>query len=168
MPAAPFDPIKEARRHWVKRWGRAPAPSMAAVTSIMRAQQILLGRLNALLREYGLTFARYEALMLLLFSREGMLPHGKMSDRLQVHPTSVTNTIDALERSGYVTRRASERDRRQTLAILTPAGREVAEAATETLNEARFATEPLSRDDLEAISAVLDDLRASADGAAGS
>jgi hypothetical protein len=38
---------------------------MAAVTSIMRAQQILLGELDALLRPYGLTFARYEALVLL-------------------------------------------------------------------------------------------------------
>ena len=35
---------------------------MAAVTSIMRAQQILLAELDGLLRPYGLTFARYEAL----------------------------------------------------------------------------------------------------------
>jgi DNA-binding MarR family transcriptional regulator len=96
-----------------------------------------------------------------------MLPLGKMSDRLQVHPTSVTNTVDALERSGYVTRRPSERDRRQTLAVLTTAGRTVAEAATLVLNDARFATEPMSRGDLETIAAVLQRLRASADGAAG-
>ena len=44
---------------------------MAAVTSIMRAHQILLSQLDTLLRPYDLTFARYEALVLLTFSRTG-------------------------------------------------------------------------------------------------
>ena len=55
---------------------------MAAVTSIMRAQQILLAELDAVLRPYGLTFARYEALVLLTFSRCGVLPLGLIGERL--------------------------------------------------------------------------------------
>ena len=43
----PMDPIAEARRQWTVRWGEQPAAPMAAVTSIMRAQQILLAELNA-------------------------------------------------------------------------------------------------------------------------
>src|SRR5215475_250025 len=112
----PFDPIAEARRQWTERWGEEPGPSMSAVTSIMRVQQILLARLNELLKPHGLTFARYEALMLLYFSRRGSLPLGKIGDRLQVHPTSVTNLVDRLERDGLVRREAHETDRRTTLA----------------------------------------------------
>src|SRR6201999_609322 len=82
----PFDPIERAALIWERRFG--PASAMAAVTSIMRAQQLLLAELDAILRPYGLTFARYEALVLLSFSREGMLPLRVMGERLMVHPTS--------------------------------------------------------------------------------
>ena len=91
----PFDPIARAAQTWEQRFGRSDA--MAAVTSIMRAQQILLAELDAVLRPYGLTFARYEALVLLSFSRRGALPMRVIGERLMVHPTSATNTIDRLE-----------------------------------------------------------------------
>jgi hypothetical protein len=68
-PALAFDPIAEARRQWSRRWGDEVAPSMSAVTSIMRAQQILMTRLNELVAPFDLTFPRYEALMLLFLSR---------------------------------------------------------------------------------------------------
>src|ERR1700677_5340532 len=125
---------------------------MASVTSIMRAEQILIARLNELLRPWRLTYPRYEGLMLLYLSRNGALPLGKMGDRLQVHPTSVTNIVDGLEGLGYVKRTQHERDRRTTLALITDAGREAAEAATVALNEARFGTAPLGKDALEEIS----------------
>ena len=96
----PFDPIARAGELWERRWGRSPA--MLAVTSIMRAQAILIAELDALLKPYELTFARYEALVLLTFSGSGALPLSKIGERLMVHPTSVTNTIDRLERQGYV------------------------------------------------------------------
>jgi len=159
-----FDPIAEARRNWDEHWGPDPVPSMSAVTSIMRVQQILLARLNEELKAFDLTFPRYEALMLLYYSRRGSLPLGKMGDRLQVHRTSVTNIIDGLERSGYVRREPHERDRRTTLATITTRGREVAGAATEALNELRFGTAPLERAELDAITDVLERLRADADG----
>ncbi len=158
-PALQFDPIAEARRQWTLRWGDAVGPSMSAVTSIMRAQQILMTRLNELLKPYDLTFPRYEALMLLFLSRTGALPLGKMGTRLQVHRTSVTNIVDQLERSGYVRRVPHEADRRTVLASITGQGRTVAEAATLELNAARFGTEPLEADDLEALSDALLRLR---------
>jgi DNA-binding MarR family transcriptional regulator len=159
-----FDPIAEARRQWEAHWGREPVPSMSAVTSIMRTQQILLARLNETLKPFDLTFPRYEALMLLYYSRRGALPLGKMGDRLQVHRTSVTNIIDGLERSGFVTRERHERDRRTVLAAITPPGREVAEAATPVLNDLRFGIGPLENADLEAITRIFERMRADADG----
>jgi len=132
---------------------------MVAVTSIMRAQQILMARLNELLEPFDLTFPRYEALMLLEFSGRGSLPLGKIGERLQVHRTSVTNTIDGLERSGFVRRVPHDTDRRAVLAEILPAGREAARAATEALHEAEFGTAPLAGEDLEALFATLRVLR---------
>ena len=158
------DVIAEARRQWATQWGDGPVASMEAVTSLMRAQQILMQRLNALLREHDLTFPRYEALMILFLSRRGALPLGKVGERLQVHATSVTNIIDGLERSGLVERLPDASDRRLTLAQLTSKGRATAEAATTALNEVHFCTKPLRRSDLEAITTALRRLRAAEDG----
>jgi DNA-binding MarR family transcriptional regulator len=158
----PFDPIAEARRHWEERWDSEAANEMVAVTSIMRVHQILMARLNEVLEPFELTFPRYEALMLLFLSRRGSLPLGKIGERLQVHRTSVTNTIDGLEKLGLVRRVPHESDRRAVLAEILPAGREVAAAATEALNGAEFATEPLSAAELEQISRVLRTLRVAA------
>jgi DNA-binding MarR family transcriptional regulator len=158
----PFDPIAEAERQWRRHWGDGPAPSMAAVTSIMRVHQLVMGRLNEELKPWDLTFSRYEALMLLFFSRTGSLPLGKMGVRLQVHPTSVTNLIDGLERLAYVTRAAHPSDRRTTLATITDRGREVAEASTEALNAMRFGTGGMTRADLATVTDVLRRMRGGA------
>jgi DNA-binding MarR family transcriptional regulator len=151
----PTDLIAEAERQWLAHWGADAVPSMVAVTSIMRVHQILLARLNRLLAPWKLTFARYEALMLLYYSRTGALPLGKIGSRLQVHPTSVTNTIDGLERLALVSRTAHDRDRRMTLAAITERGRVTAREATAVLNEARFAMAPLGSAELEQLSATL-------------
>ena len=92
---------------------------MHAVTSLMRVQQLVIGRLDALLKPLGLTFARYEALVLLTFSSRGSLPLGKMGERLQVHPTSVTSIVDRLEAAGLVVRRRHPEDGRRVLAEIT-------------------------------------------------
>jgi DNA-binding MarR family transcriptional regulator len=131
----PFDPVEEARRQWVAHGWQPAADGMAAVTSVMRAQQILLSRVEAVLKPLGLTFARYELLMLLSFSRSGALPLSKTSGRLQVHPTSVTNTVDRLEGQGLVRRLPHPTDRRVTLVEITPSGRGLAERATPALNQ---------------------------------
>lgn len=154
-----FDPIAEAGRQWRRHWGAASVPPMTAVTSIMRAQQILIARLNDVLAPFELSFPRYEALMLLHLSRRGSLPLGKMGVRLQVHPASVTNLIDGLERLGYATRAPHPSDRRTTLATITARGSEVAAEATEALNAMRFGTEPLPRQDLLALTEILHRLR---------
>lgn len=135
----PLDPVEEARRQWQQHGWSAAADGMAAVTSVMRAQQILLARVDEALRPLGLTFARYEVLMLLLFSRAGALPMRTLGSRLQVHPTSVTNAVDRLERAGFVRRMPHPADGRALLVQLTSDGRERAEQATELLNAGVFA-----------------------------
>jgi DNA-binding MarR family transcriptional regulator len=153
----PFDPIDEAARQWGLRWDAVD--QMHAVTSLMRVQQIVLAELDEILRPHGLTFARYEALVLLTFSRAGSLPLGKMGERLQVHPTSVTSIVDRLEVAGHVVRRPHPVDGRAVLAEITDSGRAVVEAATADLVGARFALAGVPAEQLRELSAMLKPLR---------
>ncbi len=149
-----FDPIDEAGRQWASHFDARYVPPMRAITSVMRVQQLWLARLNDALGPHGLTFARYEALMLLYFSRAGALPLGKIGARLQVHPASVTNLIDGLERDGLVVREPHPSDRRTTLARVTPEGRVRAEAATAELHAINFGTD-LPEAELDTITEIL-------------
>ncbi len=157
-----FDPVAEARRQWVERgWGSA-ASGMAMVTSIMRAQQIYLTRIDAVLRPFDLTFARFELLTLLSFTRSGALPLSKAGQRLQVHPASVTNVVDRLESQGLVRRLPHPTDRRTTLVEILPAGRQVLSGATAALNAEVFERPGVGAEDAAAIVALLGALRRSA------
>lgn len=162
MPAReplPFDPIAEAREHWLRAGWADAAEGMALVTSVMRAHQILLRRVDEVLSPFGITFARFEVLMLLTFSRRGRLPLGKLGQRLQVHATSVTNAIDRLERDGLVRREPHPTDGRTTLAAITPKGRQLARRAVAELNERVFGRTGLDEVELRAAIGSLAHLR---------
>jgi len=161
----PFDPIEEAARQWAERWGAVD--EMRAVTNVMRVQQLVLGELDEILRPHGLTFARYEALVLLTFSRRGSLPLGKMGDRLQVHPTSVTSIVDRLEAAGHVVRKPHPTDGRTVLAEITESGRAVVDAATRDLVSAEFGVGVLTREQLGQLASLLTPVRRAAGDFAG-
>jgi DNA-binding MarR family transcriptional regulator len=135
---------------------------MSAITSIMRAQQILLGQVDAVVKPYGLTFARYEALVLLTFSQAGELPMSKIGERLMVHPTSVTNTVDRLVAAGLVAKRPNPHDGRGTLASITEQGRKIVEAATRDLMEMDFGLGVYDDEECAEIFALLRPLRMAA------
>ncbi len=157
----PVDPIAEAHRQWSARWPEH-ADRMAAVTSVMRVQQLLLALVEDILKPYGLTFAAFETLRLLAFTRTGSLPMGKMGVRLMVHPAAVTNAIGKLEQRGLVVRSMSPHDRRVVLATITPAGRALAEEATAALNQASFGLPGISTEQAVEITAALRPVRANA------
>lgn len=158
----PFDPVDEARLNWEAHGWAEAAEGMAAVTSVMRAHQLMQARVDGVLRPMGLTFARYELLMLLHFTRSGALPVTKASLRLQVHPTSVTNAVDRLETAGLVARRPHPTDGRSALVEITPAGRELALEATARLNPEVFEQPGLPRRRLGTLVRVLAELRSAA------
>jgi DNA-binding MarR family transcriptional regulator len=157
-----FDPLAEAHRQWHARWPDQ-AERMAAVTSVMRVQQLLLARVEDILKPYGITFAAYEALRLLAFTRTGSLPMGKLGARLMVHPAAVTNAIGKLEQRGLVRRSMSPDDRRVVLATITDDGRMLVEEATAALNDAAFGLPGLTREQAASLVAMLRDIRALAD-----
>lgn len=153
------DPIALARANWERAGWADVADGMVAVTSVMRAHQILLARVEAALRPYDLSFSRFELLRLLAFSSAGELPITKASDRLQVHVTSVTHAIRRLEGDGLVERVPHPTDGRTTLVRLTDLGRSIVEDATVTLNNEVFADIGITEDASRTLTAVIEALR---------
>ena len=128
------DPIAEARRQWREHgWGDAEL-GMGVVTSVMRVQQLVSSRVDAALAPFELSFARFELLRLLSFTRRGELPLSRLSELLQVHPTSVTNAMQRLVADDLVVRAPHPSDGRAAVAVITPAGRDLVDRATPALN----------------------------------
>ena len=154
-----FDPIEEARRQWVHHGWEDTADGMAVVTSVMRAQQIYMARIDAILRPLDLTYSRFELLTLLAFTSSGALPMNKIGVRMQIHPTSVTSGVDRLEAQKLVQRISHQTDRRTTLIRILPSGRRIQKKANALLNEEVFAKPSLSKDELVQLYAILRSLR---------
>jgi DNA-binding MarR family transcriptional regulator len=157
-----IDTIALARAKWEDHGWEDAAEGMAAVTSVMRAQQILQARVDEVLRPYELTFARYEVLMLLHFSSRGSMPVKKAAERLQVHPTSITNSVDRLEAAGLVLRLPHPTDGRATLIEVTESGRETGIKATEALNRDVFSQPGVPARRVTTLVSVLTELRKTA------
>lgn len=156
----PFDPIARARDLWQQRWGQdAPYDAMATATSIMRVQQRLLADLDAAVAPHGLTFARYEALVLLAFSQAGQLPMSKVGERLMIHPTSATNIVQRLAADGLVERVPNPHDGRGTLARITPSGTQRMEEATSALHDICFGLTGVSAREHAQLWRLLHDIR---------
>ncbi|MBC8716847.1 MarR family transcriptional regulator [Ochrobactrum sp. Marseille-Q0166] len=85
--------------------------SVARLTRTVLATRLL---------ELGL-YAGQDAVMLQLASEDG-LPPGILAQRLGVRPPTVTKTITRLQTQGFVTKKASETDQRQSHVFLTPQG----------------------------------------------
>jgi DNA-binding MarR family transcriptional regulator len=154
-----FDPIEEAARQWRAHGWDDAADGMAAVTSLMRAQAIVLARAEAILRPFGLSFARYELLTLLSFTQHGTLPMARAGALLQVHPTSITNAVQRLEKAGLVRREPHPGDGRAALIQITAPGRELVAEATKQINADLFTQPGLPNHLLKALFSVLRDLR---------
>jgi DNA-binding MarR family transcriptional regulator len=152
------DPIAEATRQWEAHGWEDAAPGMAAVTTITRVNRILVARIESALAPLGLSFARFEILRLLGFARERQLPMGKIGDRLQVHPASVTSAVNRLERDGLIRRQAASHDNRIVLARLLPSGESILENATLRVNNVFIGLE-LDSDDLERVVTTLSAIR---------
>jgi len=151
------DPLTGMHRAWRLRWPGADA--MTAAMSIARAQQLVVARINAVLKPFDLTLGRYETLLHLAITTSGSLPLSRLSELMMVHPTSITNNLDRLEAQGYVRRFPHETDRRTTLAEITSSGREIVGIASEQLERTDFGLEQLDRKDRVMLARILRKVR---------
>lgn len=150
-----IDPIAEAKRQWSRHGWEEAAPGMAVYASIMRVHQLMLSDVEQALKPMNLSFARYELLRLLAFTREGRMPMSSVVSRLQVHPASVTSIVDRLVIDGYTRRESHPTDGRATMLVITPAGVKLADEATLVLNRECFETLDLSGDDISTLTGIL-------------
>jgi DNA-binding MarR family transcriptional regulator len=107
---------------------------------------------GTLLAEHGLTLNDYEALLRLSRADDGRMRRVDLADELLLTASGVTRLLDGLEAAGYVERAACASDRRVVYAVITDAGREKLEAASEShltqvrsLFEARFGDDELAQ-----------------------
>jgi DNA-binding MarR family transcriptional regulator len=153
-----YDPVEASRERWIEQgWGDSAA-GMAAVVSVLRAEQIFLGRATAILRPLGLTFARYQVLGMLRW--QGPLTLGSIGHRLWITPGTVTNAVDRLEAAELCKRVSHPTDARATLCEITPKGRRTFDKAVEALNAELFGTVELDPEELELLVRLIGKIRA--------
>ncbi|MEU1549872.1 MarR family transcriptional regulator [Nocardia sp. NPDC005745] len=142
------------RADW-ERDNRQGLHEMLVASWIVRAQQHLVLRIEALIAPLGLTMTNFECLVVLLASKNGALGMNKMAERLGVHPTSITYAVDSLVKAGLVERKPHPADRRRKLAALTEEGRSVVERALDVLEADRFGIQPLGARELDNLADLL-------------
>lgn len=153
-----YDPVEASRERWIQQGWESSAPGMAAVVSIMRAEQIFLNRAAAILRPLGLTFARYQVLGMLRWT--GPVTLGAVGHNLWITPATVTSAVDRLEKAGLSRRAAHPTDARATLVEITPKGRRLFDRAVDRLNAELFDTVELSEDELDLLVGLIGKIRA--------
>ncbi|MFV0308231.1 MAG: MarR family winged helix-turn-helix transcriptional regulator [Desertimonas sp.] len=126
------DPVLEADAHWARE-GWSAGPWFRAAFSIYQAADVIERANLAVLAPLGLTRVRHETLGALYFAPPAGWPMHRLSSVMLVHPTSMTGTIDGLERLGYARRGADPDDRRRTLVRITNAGRDAIEVANHAI-----------------------------------
>lgn len=130
---------------------------MAAVVSVMRADQIFMHRATAILRPHGLTFARYQVLGMLRWA--GPLTLGAVSHRLWITPPTVTSAVDRLEAAALCRRVAHPTDARATLVETTAKGRRLFDKAVDDLNTGLFGAVGLDAEELDQLVALIGKIR---------
>jgi DNA-binding MarR family transcriptional regulator len=131
------DPIDWMLRHWDEEELGEPRTFLAAA-SLMRLYQLLTAEMDRELKRLDLSRQGYLLLMTLLVTPDGRRLMSRLSSHLMVHPTTVTLTVDQLEKQGWVKRELHPSDRRATYAHITPRGRTVAKKATRALRDINF------------------------------
>jgi DNA-binding MarR family transcriptional regulator len=153
-----YDPVEASRERWIQQGWNDSAGGMAAVVSVMRAEQIFLNRATTILRPLELTFARYQVLGMLRWA--GPLTLGAVAHRLWITPATVTNAIDRLESAALCRRVSHPTDARATLVEITAKGRRLFDRAVEMLNVELFGTVGLDKEELDLLVGLIEKIRA--------
>jgi DNA-binding MarR family transcriptional regulator len=150
-------PADRGRSVWEGR-GHDQFETVAATISIIRLSRLVRSALDAALEDLDISFVHYEVLGHLSFSKDGRAQMGRLCRLLDVHPASMTNTIDRMAERGLVERASDPSDRRAVIVRLTTQGGQLYEKATQALLAIRFGMRNLPNDRLETVTEILGDL----------
>ena len=108
-------------------------PEVQAWAQLLRVHSALTRRFTTeLVNMHGLTLNGYEVMLHLAHAPGRRLRRVDLAESVLLTASGITRLLDGLERSGYVSRAASEQDARVTYAVLTDEGYEKLRSAAPT------------------------------------
>jgi DNA-binding MarR family transcriptional regulator len=134
------------------------ASAVDAWARLLRGHASATRELSAqLVAEHGLSINDYGALLSLSHAEGGRMRRVDLADDLMLTASGVTRLLEGLEQGGFVERGECASDRRVTYAVLTPAGREKLEAASEShlAGVSAFFEERFSAEEIEQLTSLL-------------
>ena len=108
-----------------------PEP-LEVVGRVIVLAQHLERSVNEALAAHGLTLGQFDILATLRRNPDGRLTPTQLLRSVVLSSGGMTNRLDRLEQAGWIRREADPEDRRGVVVALTPAGRKLIDAATET------------------------------------
>ena len=108
------------------------AANTALIGAVLQTQKLITRHLNFKLRALGLSFARYEVLVVLV-TAERPMPIKEIVRALSRHPTTIGSLVDGLQATRLAERTVNNDDRRSTLVTITDKGRAVTSSAAEAV-----------------------------------
>lgn len=154
-----LDPV-DSVEHWWTKQGFSDTERFLAVTSLLRAHELVTDTMADVLKRFELTLNSYFLLLTIQLSDTGALLLSHIATRIMVHPTTVTLLTDRLENQGLLVREPHPSDRRATYARITPAGRALANEATRNLTDIHFGVAHLTKTDAKQLVELLRPIRA--------
>ncbi|WP_262775108.1 PH domain-containing protein [Brevibacterium permense] len=147
------DSVSAAAGEWELRWPERNR--MQAATELMHAHRRLITDLDEKLRPLGLSYARYEILLLLFLESSGAIPLVELTDRLQVEASSSFHSVRWLEDNGLIKRSLEPWDDGEVVAELTPKGRTLTDRASHLVADIRFGLGTMSASECRQLTALL-------------
>ncbi len=95
--------------------------------SLRRIFKALQNYSHEVSHQYGITGPQLWVLKTVF--KNGGLPLGELSQKMYLHPSTITGVVDRLEKKGYVSRDRDREDRRVVMVQLTPKGKRLAKRA---------------------------------------
>lgn len=148
----------EATQQEFERRGVHAHRQLAVSLEVERINRLVQLAAQPALAAENLTFAGWQALTALSFHAAKQMPTAKLALRVGTHPTTITRTIDRLERSKLV-RRSRGSDRRVTVVSILPAGESAQEAVATSLDSSQFGLGGVSAETLDELAAMLRQVR---------
>ncbi|MGW7207558.1 MarR family winged helix-turn-helix transcriptional regulator [Streptomyces phaeochromogenes] len=151
------DLIEATQREFQRRGARSHR-QLAVSLEVERINRLVQLAAQPALAAEGLTFAGWQALTALSFHPAKQMATAKLALRVGAHPTTITRTVDRLERSKLV-RRTQGSDRRVTVVALLPAGEAAQEAVATSFDSGEFGLGGVPAESLDELAAMLRQVR---------
>ncbi|MEM7626615.1 MAG: MarR family transcriptional regulator [Planctomycetota bacterium] len=115
-------PDRTTLNRYAERFANLDVDATTAYLRVLAAGSKLLGELDGMLAEHGLTHGRWLTLVVLHRSGGRLLP-SQLAEKQGVTRATMTGLLTGLCRDGLIRRVGSDDDRRRAAAQLTPKGR---------------------------------------------